>query len=89
MAGKIYDGAIWDRLLAQVGVLSKIYGSKVLSLVIYDRVVSNNKHILSQVFGFQDVYAVFPDVVHDDRFRDLNKMVTGYFEATGNGNSAK
>ena len=50
MAGKIYDGAIWDRLLAQVGVLSKIYGSKVLSLVIYDRVVSNNKHILSQVF---------------------------------------
>jgi hypothetical protein len=80
MSNGILNGQIFDRIASQVGAMPKIWG-KWFPLMVENRIVTHNMHMLSSVFGYTDAKQCFPELVHDERLEKANKLALGFYQS--------
>lgn len=82
MSQGITNGQIFDKIAKSVGAMPKIWG-EFFPMMVENREVAHAMHILSRVYGYNDVHNVFFKTVHDNRMEKASKMALGFYEAVG------
>lgn len=82
MMNGILNGQIFERIATQVGAMPKIWG-KWFPLMVENRIVKHNMHVVANVFGYTDIYNCLPEIIHDKRMDEANKLALGFYQSVG------